>query len=255
MTETTAGNGRRVPGGAVWLFAPGLDAPAELRDTLVDWARANNLDPARVVGSDGVEVDLVDQVIRYNERVDPGTPGAMPPDLNSVWKRRRVTPLLVEPPAELLRPPVGYALVASVPLPPPTPPAAYDWARYERTCDPGRQLDGLGDLCLFLGGTWAETPRGASFIGVLLMLIEKGQNDPGRFHALAFAFPREVTAWLVWRQTSPTPTAAELCAALVENDNKRRALRTLAEATTPAAYVLDNADIWGPEADPTGGPR
>jgi hypothetical protein len=93
-------------------------------------------------------------------------------------------------------------------------PAGYDWTRYQRTCDPDRQLDGLGDLCLFLGGSWSETPGASSFIGELLKLIVKAQATPERFAALERGFPREVFAWRVW-MTYPSPvTAAGLCAAL-----------------------------------------
>lgn len=86
---------------------------------------------------------------------------------------------------------------------------AYDWTRYERTCAPDRQLDGLGDLALFLGGSED------SFTGKLLALIAKAQSTPANLAGLERGFPREVTAWRVWRSMGdPTPTAADLCAAL-----------------------------------------
>lgn len=223
---------------AVWVPRPGT----EQHKALLAWVRANGLDPDQIIASDGVQVD--GEVIRYSELVDPGTPGAEPmgPFSDNKWKRRRAAPLLVDVPADLLR----RAEPRIEPAPPSAP--AYDWPRYERTCAPDRQLDGLGDLCLFLGGTWAESPREASFIGVLLMLIEKGQSNRERFHALALAFPREVTAWLAWRSiTDHSPTAAELCAALIANDERRRALAALVGGPMPDGYTLTNADIWGPE--------
>jgi hypothetical protein len=88
------------------------------------------------------------------------------------------------------------------------PAAGYDWRRYERTCAPDRQVDGLGDLALFLGGD--ET----SFTGELLKLVAKAQSTPERFAALAAAFPREVTAWRVWMACPAPVTAAALCATL-----------------------------------------
>lgn len=313
MTETT-GAGRRVPDDVLWLFPP-PPGDIEQQGALIDWARENGLDPARVIGTDGVAVDLVGRVIHYTERARPGDPGILPPTPGGVLKRRRAAPLLVEPPAVLRRPPVGWVRAASVHVQPgpapavlgkpigwatlpavaeqaaadrlaamteaireeadrldahpggmvsaawvadglrfiaeharrwpsagegvhvsttaPTPAAAYDWTRYERTCAPDRQLDGLGDLALFLGGSED------SFTGDLLRLIAKAQSTPDRFRALALGFPREVTAWLVWNQTSPIPTAAELCAAMVDNDTKRRRLRDLTGEYVPPRDAID----------------
>lgn len=89
-------------------------------------------------------------------------------------------------------------------------PGPFHWERYKRTCDPDAPLDGLGDLCAFLGGTWSEDSRGASITASILHLIVKAQNTPERFAQVERAFPREVTAWRVWRSMSPTPTAREL---------------------------------------------
>lgn len=91
----------------------------------------------------------------------------------------------------------------------------FGWARYERTCAPDRPLDGLGDLCYFLGGEWGENGGpDASFTAHLLKLIAKA--DPGRRAQLERGFPREVLAWRVWNDMDPSPTAAGLCAALTE---------------------------------------
>lgn len=217
--------------GKVWLFAPPPGAPANLRDALDRWARENRIDPRRAC--DGVEVDPLDQVIRYVELTDPHAPGAWRNGPDGVWRRRVTTLLLVEPSAELRRPPIGRAS-------PPQPTeavtlsaalnqhverqrqavarAAVDWSTYARTCDPDRQLDGLGDLALFLGGSWSDTPGGSSFTGELLKLIVKAQSTPDRLAALEAGFPREVRAWRVWMWMSPTPTAAELCATLTGDD-------------------------------------
>jgi hypothetical protein len=91
----------------------------------------------------------------------------------------------------------------------------YRWERYARTCAPDHQLDGLGDLCAFLGGSWSESEGSSSFTAGVLRLIAKAQATPKRFMALEGAFPREVTAWRVWSTMSPTPAARELCAVLV----------------------------------------
>jgi len=128
-------------------------------------------------------------------------------------------------------------------VPSPTPAAAYHWERYKRTCDPDRQLDGLGDLCMFLGGEWADPGKG-SFIGELLKLIAKAAPD--RLAGLAAGFPREVRAWTVWMPMSPTPTAAELYEVLTRADANRRVLLDIAK--WPAARAMNNADIPGPES-------
>ncbi|MEU7591410.1 hypothetical protein AB0A95_34605 [Micromonospora sp. NPDC049230] len=222
----------------VWLSTPPPDAPAELLDVLLHWAQENNLDPSRVL--DGVQVDFMDGVIRYVELTEPSAPGAWRDSRYGSWKRRATSPLLVTPPEELRRPPVGHAtprqpteeirLVAVDPDPagvarpvayakltePSTPgpgqDVAYDWARYKRTCAPDHRLYGHGDLALFLGGS------GDSFTGRLLDLIAKGQWTPTNMAALERGFPREVHAWRVWMPMSPSPTAAELCAKLTGDD-------------------------------------
>lgn len=217
-------------------------APLQQRAATIDWARENGLDPARIL-ADSLEIDLGARLIRYQEHVEEGAPGAWRPNHNSPWQRTATAPLLTDPPPAMFgRPAPRYI-----------PPADHDWTRYERTCAPDRQLDGLGDLCLFLGGTWAESPRAASFIGVLLMLIEKGQSSPEWFHQLALAFPREVTAWLVWRSiTDHSPTAAELCALLIANDQRRAALYAVAAVPMPDGFTITNTDIWGPEDQSAG---
>lgn len=93
-------------------------------------------------------------------------------------------------------------------------PEPFRWERYERTCDPDAQLDGLGDLCAFLGGTWSEGVEGSSFTAMVLRLIVKSQATPEKFNAVERAFPREVTAWRAWMGLSPSPTARELYAVL-----------------------------------------
>lgn len=228
--------------GKVWLFAPPPGAPANIQDALDRWARENRIDPRRAC--DGVEVDPLDQVIRYVELTDPHAPGAWCNGPDGVWRRRVTTPLLVEPPAELRRPPIGHAA-------PPQPTeavtlsaalgqhverqrqamarAAVDWSTYARTCDPDRQLDGLGDLALFLGGSED------SFTGKLLALIAKAQSTPANMAALEQGFPREVTAWRAWMQMSPSPTAAELCAILT--------LATAQARRLAADYEAQGAEI------------
>jgi hypothetical protein len=71
-----------------------------------------------------------------------------------------------------------------------------------------RRMYGTGDLAVFLGGSED------SFTGLLLVLICKAQSTPENFSRLTLAFPREVTAWLMWNAMSPAPTFSELRAAL-----------------------------------------
>jgi hypothetical protein len=71
-----------------------------------------------------------------------------------------------------------------------------------------RQLWGTGDLAVFLGGSED------SFTGLLLVLITKAQSTPANFSRLSLAFPREVSAWMVWNAMSPVPTSSELRSAL-----------------------------------------
>jgi hypothetical protein len=108
-------------------------------------------------------------------------------------------------------------------------PEAYEWERYERTIDPDAQLDGLGDLCLWLGGTWGDphhggvggTDRseGGSITALILRLIVKAQNTPERFAQLERAFPREVLAWRTWMlMADHSPTARELYLELAGGD-------------------------------------
>lgn len=92
--------------------------------------------------------------------------------------------------------------------------ASFAWERYEHTIDPDAQLSGLGDLCAFLGGTWAETPGAGSITAGILQLIVKAQATPERLLPLAQAFPREVIAWQTWMRMRPVPTARELYEAL-----------------------------------------
>lgn len=84
-----------------------------------------------------------------------------------------------------------------------------DWTGYPIALDPEAQVDGLGDLALFLGGSED------SFTGEVLKLITKGQSTPDNMDRLIVAFPREVVAWSVWMAQPEAPTAAELLAALV----------------------------------------
>lgn len=188
------------PAVMVHLFAPPEGAPAELGAALNGWAHANGLDPSRVF--DGVAVNLADRVIRCKVLAEPDELGAYNVGGDGVCRRDVEVPLLVPPPAELRRPPMGYTYPVT------GAKTWFDWGRYRHTCDPDRPLDGLGDLALFLGGD--ET----SFIGELLKLLVKAQSSRERFTALEAAFPREVFAWQVWMGLSPTPTAAELCTAL-----------------------------------------
>lgn len=103
---------------------------------------------------------------------------------------------------------------------PPPPPGGYGWERYRRTCDPDQPIDGAGDLCAFLGGTWADSsPGAASATAVLLWLIAKVQSDPDKLARLEVAFPREVAAWRTWMSMPSAPTAAELAAELTARQN------------------------------------
>lgn len=79
-----------------------------------------------------------------------------------------------------------------------------DWSGYPKACDDDRELSGLGDLALFLGGD------ATSFTGDLLKLIAKSQATWSNYHSLLRAFPRQVIAWAVWMGMSPIPTAREL---------------------------------------------
>jgi hypothetical protein len=98
-------------------------------------------------------------------------------------------------------------------------PPAYEWERYERTIDPDAQLDGLGDLCRFLGGSWTETPGSGSITALILQLIVKAQSTPERFAQLERAFPREVLAWRTWMlMADHSPTARELYLELAGGD-------------------------------------
>jgi hypothetical protein len=92
--------------------------------------------------------------------------------------------------------------------------AGVDWARYARRCPDDLPLDGLGDLCLFLGGTWSEKEGGGSFNANLLKLFVKAQTSPEYMAPLCQAFPIQATAWRTWIAMDPTPTAAALAAAL-----------------------------------------
>jgi len=101
-------------------------------------------------------------------------------------------------------------------------PAAVDWRGYPRALDPGAQVDGIGDLCLFLGGSWETLAGQSSFTGEVLKLIVKAQATPENFLGLALAFPRVVTAWRTWMDMRPIPTAAELAAELTRRAERPR---------------------------------
>lgn len=116
-------------------------------------------------------------------------------------------------------------------------PASFNWEAYRKTCAPEAPIDGLGDLCAFLGGSWdAENPGATSLTGMILLLIVKAQNTPDRFTAIARAFPREVTAWRTWNTMRPTPTAAELYAELAGE------LPVLEDAPAAAGAVVASVD-------------
>lgn len=118
-------------------------------------------------------------------------------------------------------------------------PEAFEWERYDRTIAPDAQLDGLGDLCAFLGGSWdASNPGATSFTGMVLLLIVKAQNTPERFAAIQRVFPREVAAWRVWNAMSPSPTARELYEELV--DDHEPTPRPVFQSTPPGpVYAAD----------------
>jgi hypothetical protein len=95
-------------------------------------------------------------------------------------------------------------------------PEDYDWERYTRTIDPDAQLDGLGDLCAFLGGTWSDKPEAESITAKVLKLIVKAQATPDKFARICRAFPREAAAWRTWMtMVDHMPTARELYTELV----------------------------------------
>jgi hypothetical protein len=90
----------------VYLFGATPGTPRELRDALLGWARANDLDPDRVIGSEAAVVDLVDRTISYKTPAEPAEPGAKP--YGKMWVRAVTVPLLVDPPAELRHSALGY---------------------------------------------------------------------------------------------------------------------------------------------------
>jgi hypothetical protein len=194
----------------VFLCAADGNASDGRSEAVIRWARANNLDPARTLNA--IDVHLDTRIIRYEELADPGEPGVYSAGPHSGYRRRIESPLLVDPPAELLRPPLGFT-AGRMPsaVPGPARPV-YDWERYRRTCDPDSQLEGLGDLCAFLGGSWSEGNNAGSFTAGLLKLIVEA--DPSRLAGLEAGFPREVLAWRTWLGMSPTSTAADLAAKL-----------------------------------------
>jgi hypothetical protein len=118
------------------------------------------------------------------------------------------------------------------------PVDAMRWDGYERTCDPDRPLDGLGDLCAFLGGSWGDSVEGSSVTGHILALIAKTQSTPERFTTMARAFPREVTAWVTWNRMRPTPTARQLHAELTRETRDD----TAAADRRPPAVVAEVDD-------------
>lgn len=122
-------------------------------------------------------------------------------------------------------------------------PEAFEWERYDRTIAPDAQLDGLGDLCAFLGGSWdANNPGATSFTGMILLLIVKAQNTPERFAAVQRVFPREVAAWRTWNAMSPSPTARELYEELV--DDHQPTPRPVFQPTPPGpVYAADEAAL------------
>lgn len=79
-----------------------------------------------------------------------------------------------------------------------------DWTGYPVSIAPDEPLAGLDELRLFLGGD--------TFTAGLLDLI--AQATPENLDRLTATWPREVTAWLTWQSTNPTPTGAELVDAL-----------------------------------------
>ena len=92
----------------------------------------------------------------------------------------------------------------------------YQWQRYARTCAPETVIGGLGDLCAFLGGTWAAEAEGSSVTALILRLIVKAQSTPDKYAAVCRAFPREETAWRVWTgMADHNPTAQELFEELI----------------------------------------
>jgi hypothetical protein len=131
-------------------------------------------------------------------------------------------------------------------------PADMHWERYRDTCDMDRPLDGLGDLCAFLGGTWGGSDRGGvggtdraeggSITALILRLIVKAQSTPARFTAIARAFPREVTAWTTWNRMRPTPTARELYAELTGEEDTMPGARA-ATRPAPVAALVDQAEL------------
>lgn len=90
----------------VYLFGATPGTPRELMVALLDWARANNLDPDQVIGSEAAVVDLAARTISYKTPAGPDEPGAK--RYGRMWVRPVTAPLLVEPPAELRRPPLGH---------------------------------------------------------------------------------------------------------------------------------------------------
>lgn len=85
-----------------------------MREVLLDWVRANHIDPGRGLDVDAIEVDLVSGTIRYTELADADTPGVIPPGPGDVWKRQAVAPLLVEPPDILRTPPHGQTIYTTL---------------------------------------------------------------------------------------------------------------------------------------------
>lgn len=69
-------------------------------------------------------------------------------------------------------------------------------------------MHGLGDLVVAMGGD--ET----SFIGKVLELVPKAQNNPENLAALRRGWPHLVRAWELWMAMRPTPTRDQLHAAL-----------------------------------------
>lgn len=89
-------------------------------------------------------------------------------------------------------------------------PTSRTWIRCG---EPGstEPMHGLGDLVVAMGG--AET----SFIGEVLKLVSKAQNNPENVAALRRGWPHLVRAWELWMAMRPTPTCDQLHTALADD--------------------------------------
>lgn len=89
-------------------------------------------------------------------------------------------------------------------------PTSRTWIRCG---EPGstEPMHGLGDLVVAMGGD--ET----SFIGEVLKLVSKAQNNPENVAALRRGWPHLVRAWELWMAMRPTPTCDQLHTALADD--------------------------------------